>query len=89
MTSKSVLAILRNSNLREFCNFSYFSFSDQDLDQLKALAFERGLNFVTANKTSYCGDQCGPVWIKCDRGNHNWFCLEPNVSSRSFDQLDQ
>jgi len=82
MTSKSVLAILRNSNLEEFYNFAYFSFTEQDLEELKGLVIKRNLKIIPAFVS-----EDGFVWINCNRGSHNWFCLEPNEYSRSFDDL--
>jgi hypothetical protein len=77
MTSKSVLAILRNSNLEEFCNLAYFSFTEQDLEELKGLVVDRNLKIIPAFETD-------GVWINCDRGSHNCFCLGPINRFMSF-----
>ncbi len=82
MTSKSALAILRNSNLVEFCNLAYYSFTDQDLEELKVLAVERNLKIVPSFHHA-----TGGMLTICEQGSHNWCCLEPDMDSRSFDDL--
>jgi hypothetical protein len=81
MTSKSALAILQNSNLEEFCNLAYYSFTDQDLEELKVLAVERNLKIIPSFQHA-----TGMLTI-CEQGSHNWCYLEPGEFSRSFDDL--
>jgi hypothetical protein len=68
MSAKSVVAILRNSNIVDFKDFFEFQFAGQDLEDLKALAVERGLKIIPL--FSHLVDRGRSGWLTCDQGNH-------------------
>ena len=65
MTGKSVCALLQNSNLEEFYNFSEIEFSETDLQVFEDIARNRGMKiipFYRHEKEHY--------FFSCEHGNH-------------------
>jgi hypothetical protein len=72
MSAKSILAILRNSNIVDFEDFLDLPFAGQDLEDLKSLSAEKGLKITPLYRDEE--DQSiayhTTKWYTCEQGKH-------------------
>jgi hypothetical protein len=70
MSAKSIVAILRNSNIVDFQNFLDLPFIGKDLEDLKAVVAKKGLKITPLYKDEE--DEEYTKWYTCDQGKHTF-----------------